>query len=95
MEGISLILYGLGSFLVINLIALEGIIKYFILSSITGSFTILGLSFIFSLIGSLDFLDFQIHLTSNLQNLELTNMHIVVFIFFFSLFFKLAIFPFH
>jgi len=95
MEGVSLILYALGGFLVLNLLSLEGIIKYFILSSLTGCFSIFGLSLLFSLFGSLDFLEMQLHLTSNLQNLFQVNVHFLLLFAFFGLFFKLAFFPFH
>jgi len=95
LEGVSLILYGLGSILIINLISLEGIIKYFLLSSITGCLTIFGLSLIFCLFGSVDFLELQLQLTSNIQNLTMVSINIIILITFLSLFFKMAFFPFH
>jgi len=95
MEGISFILYGLGGFLILNLIALESIIKYFILSSISGAFSILGISFVFSLFGSLNFLEIQTQLNSNIESFFIANVHLIIFLTFFGFFFKLAFFPFH
>lgn len=95
MEGISFILYGLGGFLIINLISLESIIKYFILSSITGCLSILGISLIYAIVGSLDFLEIQAQLNSNLQNLVCINISLILFLTLFGFFFKLAFFPFH
>jgi NADH-quinone oxidoreductase subunit N len=95
MEGLSLILYGLGGFLVGNLISLEGILKYFILSSVTGCFTILGVSFLFGVFGSLDFMELQVQLCSNLQYLLSLDIHLLFFLTFLGFFFKLSIFPLH
>jgi len=67
-EGTSLVLYALGGFFVTNLLALEAIVKYFILSSLVGSFSIFGTALIFAIVGSLDFLELQVQASLGLQS---------------------------
>jgi NADH-quinone oxidoreductase subunit N len=94
-EGASLTLYVLGSFLVTNLLSLESIIKYFLLNSITSSIMLLGISLIFGIVGSLNFIEIQTYLGT--ENFLVVNENLYL-IFIFSLtgfFFKLSFFPFN
>lgn len=93
-EGISLILYTLGSIMNQSLINIEAIIKYFLINNIASSFLLWSISYIYILIGTTDCFELQYFLMSSLEVLILEHLYYICFILILSFFFKLAIFPF-
>jgi NADH-quinone oxidoreductase subunit N len=94
-EGISLILYVMGGLLTSNLISVEGTLKYFLLNSIVSSMMIFGISFIFGVFGSIDFLEIQVTLINIFQEVLGSEVYFIFIFSLFSFFFKMAFFPFN
>lgn len=92
-EGISLIIYTLGSVMNESLINLEAIIKYFIINNIASSFLLWSISYIYILVGSTDCFELQYILISSLESIILEHLYFICFIFLVSIFLKLALFP--
>jgi len=94
-EGLSLTLYVLSALLHQGIISIEAGIKYFSLGAIASGSLLLGISILFGLIGSLDFLEIQNFLGSqNLLN-YIFETKISLTLIFFSFFFKISAFPCH
>jgi NADH-quinone oxidoreductase subunit N len=95
MEGLSLTLYVLGSMLYQSIVSIEGTIKYFSLGAISSGFLLIGISIIFGLIGSLDFLEVQTFL-GNCQILShFVELRIGFLFILIGFLFKISAFPFH
>lgn len=93
-EGISLIIYSLGSLMNRSLINLEAIIKYFLVNNMASSFLLWAISYLYILLGTTDCFELQYFLISNLENVIINNLYVVVLIIILSITFKLALFPF-
>ena len=94
-EGISLILYTLGSLFHNSLINLEAIIKYFIINNIASSLLLWSISYIYVLIGTTNTFDLEYYLLSNLEIVTINNLYYIILITIISISIKLALFPFH
>jgi len=94
-EGASLTLYVLGAFLTANLISIESVIKYFLLNSVASSIMLFGISLIFGVVGSLDFLEIQSFLGADNFGFLYNNLYLIFFFSLFGFFFKLSFFPFN
>jgi len=96
LEGFSLTLYVLAGILNQSLISIEAAIKYFSLGAISSGVLLFGVSYLFGLVGSLDFLEIQLFLSSSAQNFSLLfELKVAVMCILFGLFFKLSVFPCH
>lgn len=96
LEGLSLTLYVLAGILNQSIISVESAIKYFSLGAISSGILLFGISFLFGIVGSLDFLEVQLFLGTSSQNFVLffeTKMAVVCILF--GFFFKLSAFPCH
>ncbi|CAL4320106.1 NADH-quinone oxidoreductase subunit N [Buchnera aphidicola] len=93
-ELISLPIFGLIFYSHYYKYALEATLKYIILSSVSSSFLLLGIAWIYAISGSL-----SLSAMHQVLNIEFLNSQFVIFfglfMVFFSLFFKLSIVPFH
>jgi len=93
-EGISLIVYTLGSIMSESLINLEAILKYFLINNMASSLLLWSISYIYILTGSTDCFELQYLLISKAEDIVLENIHLICVFLLISLFMKLAIFPF-
>jgi NADH-quinone oxidoreductase subunit N len=94
-EALSLTLYVLAILLNQGIISVESAMKYFSLGSISSGCLLLGISILFGLIGSVDFLAVKTFLGSQnslYYNLEVT---VSILLILFSFFFKISAFPCH
>lgn len=94
-EGLSLTLYVLAILLNQGIVSVESAIKYFSLGAISSGCLILGVSILFGLIGSVDFLAVKTFLGSQnslYYNLEVT---VSILLILFAFFFKISAFPCH
>jgi NADH-quinone oxidoreductase subunit N len=94
-EGLSLTLYVLAGILYKNILSIESTIKYFSLGAISSGFLLLGISIIFGVIGSLDFLEIQIflggyQLISHFFEIKVGFLFLLI-----GFLFKISAFPFH
>ena len=64
LEGLSLTLYVLAGILNYSIVSIEAAIKYFSLGAIASGVLLLGVSLLFGIVGSLDFLEIQLFLGS-------------------------------
>jgi NADH-quinone oxidoreductase subunit N len=94
-EGLSLTLYVLAGILYKNILSIESTIKYFSLGAISSGFLLLGISFIYALIGSLDFLEIQIFLGSFQVVSHLVEVKFGFLFLLIGFLFKISAFPFH
>jgi NADH:ubiquinone oxidoreductase subunit 2 (subunit N) len=93
-EGISLIIYTLGSLMNQSLINLESVIKYFLVNNMASSLLLWSISYLYILLGTTDCFEVQYFLISNFENVISNNLYILTFIIILSITFKLALFPF-
>lgn len=93
-EAISLVVYTLGSLMNESLINLEAILKYFLINNIASSLLLWSISYIYILIGSTDCFELQYMLIFKSEDIIFNNIYYVCGLLIFSLFIKLAIFPF-
>ena len=94
-EGVSLVVYTLGSLMNKSLINLEAIIKYFLVNNMASSLLLWSISYTYVLIGTTDCFELQYFLISNTENI-ISNQHFyfLSLIIIISITFKLALFPF-
>jgi len=94
-EGLSLTLYTLAALLYQGVVAVEAAIKYFSLGAFSTGILLFGISTLFNLIGSLDFLEVQYYLRSEelFDNFEEVKFSLICILF--GFFFKFAAFPCH
>ena len=78
-----------------NILSIEATIKYFSLGAIAGGILLLGISIIFGLVGSLDFLEIQIFLGSYQILFYFLELKIGLLLLIMGFLFKIAAFPFH
>ena len=96
LEGLSLTLYVLAGMLNHSVISIESAIKYFALGAIATGFLLFGISLLFGVVGSLDFLELQLFFSSGFQNYKvMSELKIAIFFILFGFFFKIAAFPCH
>lgn len=94
-EGLSLTLYVLSAILYQSIVSIEATLKYFSTGAISTGVFLFGISIIFCIIGSLDFLEVQLFL-GNFQILSHFIEIKVGFLFILvGLLFKISAFPFH
>ncbi|QCI17573.1 NADH-quinone oxidoreductase subunit N [Buchnera aphidicola (Acyrthosiphon lactucae)] len=93
-ELISLPIFGLIAYSSYQKYSLEASFKYIILSGVSSCFLLLGIAWIYSISGSLDFLSMHQVFESISKNEKLVVLFGTSMIFF-ALFFKLSIIPFH
>lgn len=94
-EGLSLTLYAMAGMMFHGIVSIEAAIKYYVLGSISTAIMLFGISLLFGIVGSLDFLEVQLFLGSHIA---LANCSIVKFsllCIFFGIFFKISAFPCH
>ena len=94
-EGLSLTLYVLAGILYKNILSIESTIKYFSLGAISSGFLLLGISIIFGIVGSLDFLEIQIFLGSYQLISHFFEIKIGFLFLLIGFLFKISAFPFH
>ena len=94
LEGLSLTLYVLAGILNYSIVSIEAAIKYFSLGAIASGVLLLGVSLLFGIVGSLDFLEIQLFLGSQDFN-SLWEARFAVLLILFGFFFKLSAFPCH
>jgi NADH-quinone oxidoreductase subunit N len=94
LEGLSLTLYVLAGILNYSLVSIEAAIKYFSLGAIASGFLLFGVSLLFGVVGSLDFLEVQLFLGNQDFNSVLESKFAILLILF-GFFFKLSAFPCH
>ena len=93
-EGISLILYTLGSLMHNNLINIESIVKYFIINNMASSTLLWSISYFYILVGSTDAFDIEYYIITKLEIITISNLYYILFILICSICCKLALFPF-
>lgn len=93
-ESLSIILYGLCSLINNNVISKEAAFKYLALGSMSSGILLLGISWIYGIIGSLNYLNISYFLiiSSNMNIVDLNIKFSTLFILL-AFFFKLAAFP--
>lgn len=94
-EGISIILYTLGSLMNRSLLNLEAIIKYFLINNMASSFLLWSISYLFILTETTDCFELQYLLISSLEGQIIHKLYNISFFLLLSIFFKLAMFPMH
>jgi NADH-quinone oxidoreductase subunit N len=97
LEGLSLTLYVLAGMLKNDsVVSIESAIKYFSLGAISSGLMLFGISLLFGIIGSLDFLEFQLLASNSFQNYRVSyELQIAIVFILFGFFFKIAAFPCH
>lgn len=96
LEGLSLTLYVLAGILNKSVISMESAVKYFSLGAISSGVLLFGISYLFGLVGSLDFLEVQLFLSASIQSFSLLlELKVSVLCILLGLFFKLSAFPCH
>jgi NADH-quinone oxidoreductase subunit N len=94
-EGLSLTLYALAAMLHQGIVSTEAAIKYFSLGAISGGVFLFGISIIFGIVGSLDFLEVQLFLANSVAFSNMLEMKIGLTCILFGFFFKVSAFPCH
>lgn len=94
-EGLSLTLYSLAAMLSQSIISIEASIKYFSLGAISSGILLFGISILFGLIGSLDFLEIQLFLGGAYSTIYFFEIKIALVFILFGFFFKISAFPCH
>ena len=90
MEGLSLTLYVLAGMSNKSIVSIESSLKYFSLGAFSSGILLLGICFLYGLVGSLNFLDIQVFF-ANINNLFEIKVTVILIIF--GLLFKLGAFP--
>ena len=90
LEGLSLTLYVLAGMSNKSIVSVESSIKYFSLGAFSSGLLLLGICFLYGLVGTLNFLDIQLFFVS-IDNLFESKVTIVLIVF--GLLFKLGAFP--
>lgn len=90
MEGLSLTLYVLAGMSNKSVVSIESSLKYFSLGAFSSGILLLGICFLYGLVGSLNFLDIQVFF-ANINNLFEIKVTVILIIF--GLLFKLGAFP--
>lgn len=93
-EGISLVIYTLGSLMNESLINLEAILKYFLINNLASALLLWSISYIYILTGSTDCFELQYLLIHKGEDILTENIYLICSVLLFSLFVKLAVFPF-
>jgi NADH-quinone oxidoreductase subunit N len=94
-EGLSLTLYVLSTMLHQGVVSVEASIKYFSLGAIASGNLLLGILILFGVIGSLDFLEIQNFLATEILLNYIFEIKISLTLILFSFFFKISAFPCH
>ena len=94
-EGLSLTLYVLSGLLYKSVISIEATLKYFSMGAISSGFFLFGISFIFGIIGSLDFIEIQLFLGNISILAYIVEIKLSFFFILTGILFKIACFPFH
>jgi len=94
-EGLSLTLYVLSAIMYKNILSIESTIKYFSLGAISSGILLLGISLIFGIVGSLDFLEIQIFLSGYQVLFYFLELKIGFLLILIGFLFKISAFPFH
>lgn len=94
-EGLSLTLYALAVMVSQSIISVEASFKYFSLGAISSGILLFGISILFGLIGSLDFLETQLFLGGLYSTIYFFEIKISLVFIMFGFFFKIAVFPCH
>jgi NADH-quinone oxidoreductase subunit N len=94
-EGLSLTLYVLGGILYQSIISIEGILKYFSIGAISAGVLLFGISIIFAITGSLDYLEIQLYIGSYQLINYFTQIKVGILFVLIGFLFKIASFPFH
>ena len=92
LEGLSFTLYILAGMLHSSLISIESAIKYFALGGVSSGIFLFGISWLFGVTGSLNFLEIQLFFSNYVDFFELK---IILCFILFGFFFKLSVFPCH
>jgi len=95
MEGLSLTLYALASMTHQGIVSIESAIKYFSLGAISSGIFLFGISILFGLVGSLDFLEIQIFLGNSHFLESMFEIKLAFILILFGFFFKISAFPCH
>ena len=90
LEGLSLTLYVLAGMSNKSVVSVEASIKYFSLGALSSGILLLGICFLYGLVGSLNFLDIQLFF-ANIDNLFESKVTVMLIVF--GLLFKLGAFP--
>ena len=90
LEGLSLTLYVLAGMSNKSVVSVESSIKYFSLGALSSGILLLGICFLYGLVGTLNFLDIQLFFVS-IDNLFESKVTVVLIVF--GLLFKLGAFP--
>lgn len=93
-EGISLIIYTLGSVMNESLINLESIMKYFLINNMASSLLLWSISYLYIITGSTDCFELQYFFSSHLELIKIQYLYNICFLLLISILIKLAIFPF-
>lgn len=93
----SLILYILAGLKKHSNLSIEASLKYFIFGSFSSCIMLFGISFIYGFFGTLDFNELIKVSLLDFTGLQINNIYLNfgIFLIVVSLFFKMAIFPFH
>lgn len=94
-EGLSLTLYTMAGMLHLGIVSIEASIKYYALGAISTGIMLFGISILFGLVGSLDFLEVQIFLGSSKIVGNIFEIKMALIFIIFGLFFKISAFPCH
>jgi NADH-quinone oxidoreductase subunit N len=97
MEIQSLVFYILSGLKRYSNLSIEASLKYFIFGSFASCIMLLGISFIYGFFGTLDFNEIYKTSIFDFTSSQLDNVYLLfgIFLVLVSLFFKMAIFPFH
>lgn len=94
-EGLSLTLYTMASMLHHSIVSIESSIKYYVLGALSTGIMLFGISGLYGLVGSLDFLAVQVFLgSSDMYNTSVVLKGATLCILF-GFFFKMSAFPCH
>lgn len=94
-EGLSLTLYTMAAMLHSNVVSIEAAIKYYVLGAVSSGIMLFGISLLFGVVGSLDFLEIQIFLGSSEVFNSILEVRVSLLCILFGFFFKISAFPCH
>jgi NADH-quinone oxidoreductase subunit N len=95
LEGLSLTLYVMVAMLGSSYSSIESAMKYFILGAISTAISLFGISLLYGIIGSLDFLSVYIYLNNSQSTFSFFEVKISLLFIIFGLFFKIGVYPCH
>jgi len=95
LEGISLVLYALGSVINESLLNIEAIVKYFIINSFASSLLLWTMGYIYGFTGSTNFDEIQYVLVNFKEDVISFGLYYIFILFFISVIIKAGLFPFH